>query len=215
MKQTIIFLSLAFLTLLTPSCKKEIIRIACVGDSITEGDGLKDRANEAYPAILSQELNDQYKVINFGQSGATLLKNGDWPYWEKIAYKNVLAVEPDVIIILLGANDSKPQNIPSYPGEFIRDLREMVDNFQQLPSRPEIYLCTPVPVFENRFNISDSVLVSDVILAVRQVAVEKNCKVIDLYTAFADKGELIPDGVHPDAKGASEIAKFIAKSIEK
>lgn len=215
MKQITLLFTLVLFTVFTQSCNEnKVIRVACVGDSITEGDGLKDRANEAYPAILSQELDGNYNIINLGQSGATLLKNGDWPYWKKIAYKNVLAIEPDIIIILLGANDSKPQNIPSHQGEFITDLREMVDNYKQLSSKPEIYLCTPVPAFENRFGISDSVLVADVIPAVEKVAAEKNCKIIDLHSAFIGKNNLMPDGVHPDKEGAAEIARFIAKHIK-
>lgn len=214
MKQTISILLLFLAVFFILSCNNDkTIRIACIGDSITEGDGLEDRANESYPAILAQNLTDNYKVINLGQSGATLLKKGDWPYWKKIAYKNVFAIEPDIIILLLGANDSKSQNIPSFPGEFISDLREMVNNYQQMPSRPEIYLCTPMPSFENRFQISDSVLVAEVVPAVKKVAAEKNCKVIDLHAAFSGKRELIPDGVHPNKTGAAEIASIIAKQI--
>lgn len=195
------------------ACGSSVVKVACVGDSITEGDGLTDRANEAYPAVLSQLLGSDYRVLNFGQSGATLLKNGDWPYWEKIAYKNVLAYEPDIVIVQLGTNDSKQQNIPSYPGEFIEDLRSLVDIFQSLPSKPEIYLCKPVPSVENRFNINDSVLQVEVLPAIEQVAAEKRCKIIDLHTAFSDKMYLFPDGVHPDKVGAKEVAEFIANSL--
>lgn len=196
------------------SCEPTVVKVACVGDSITEGDGLADRANESYPAVLSQLLGSGYRVLNFGQSGATLLKNGDWPYWKKIAYRNVLAYEPDIVIVQLGTNDSKQQNIPSYPGEFIEDLRSLVDNFQSLPSEPDIYLCKPVPSVENRFNISDSVLQAEVIPAIDQVAAEKKCKIIDLHTAFSDKMYLFPDGVHPDKVGAEKVAEFIANSLK-
>lgn len=214
MRQFIFLLSIVFSIILFHSCQP-IIKVACVGDSITEGDGLKDRANEAYPAILSKELGKKYRVLNFGQSGATLLKKGDRPYWEKVAFKNVLAYEPDVIIIQLGTNDSRQQNILSYPGEFVNDLRAMVDSFQLLPSRPRIYLCKPVPSITNRYQIIDSVLVTDVIPAIDQVAVEKKCNVIDLYKAFADKTNLFPDGVHPNKEGAVQVAEIIARSINK
>lgn len=215
MKRIIYLFSFMLLVALFQSCEPSIIKVACVGDSITEGDGLADRANEAYPAILSHILGKEYRVLNFGQSGATLLKKGDRPYWEKIAYRNVQAYEPDVIIIQLGTNDSKQQNIPSYPGEFVEDLRAMVDSFQLLPSRPQIYLCKPVPSLENRFHIKDSVLRAEVLPAIEQVATEKNCEIIDLHTAFADKMNLFPDGVHPDKTGAAEMAEVIADSIKK
>ena len=209
---SLLFPFVLFVVMLT-ACAPSVMKVACVGDSITEGDGLADRANEAYPAILSNLLGNNYCVLNFGQSGATLLKNGDWPYWKKIAYKNVLAYEPDIVIIQLGTNDSKQQNIPSYPGEFVNDLREMVDSFLLLPSKPQIYLCKPVPSVNNRYHINDSVLQAVVLPAIEQVSIEKKCKIIDLHKAFADKMNLFPDGVHPDKKGAIEIAEFIANTI--
>ena len=214
MKQFMILLFLVSSIMLFYSCQS-VQKVACVGDSITEGDGLKDRANEAYPAILSKELGKKYRVLNFGQSGATLLKKGDRPYWEKVAFKNVLTYEPDVIIIQLGTNDSRLQNILSHPGEFVNDLRAMVDSFQSLPSRPRIYLCKPVPSIENRYQIIDSVLVADVIPAIDQVAIERKCDVIDLYGAFVNKMNLFPDGVHPNKEGAMQVAEIIARSINK
>jgi lysophospholipase L1-like esterase len=214
-KQITLLLLLILFSAFAPSGEPEIIKLACVGDSITDGDGLADRKTEAYPAILTKVLGEQYEVVNFGKSGATLLKKGDWPYWVKPAYEEVLAYQPDVITILLGANDSKPQNSPAFPGEFIEDLRAMVDRFQQLDSHPHLYICTPVPAYENRFHISDSVLVADVLPAIDLVAAEKHCEIIDLHTAFAGKREFFPDGVHPNKEGAVEIAKVIAAAIEK
>lgn len=214
MRQIALLFSIILSAIIFQACSNKIVKIVCVGDSITEGDGLVDRANEAYPAILSQELNDSFRVINLGQSGATLLKNGDWPYWKKIAYKNTLAINPNIIIILLGANDSKPQNIPAYPGEFELNLDEMVENYKNLPSRPQIYLCTPMPAFENRFNINDSVLRAEVIPAIEKIAKKKNCSIIDLHSSFSDKADILPDGVHPNKNGAADIAKYIARHIK-
>ena len=58
-------------------------RVACVGDSITYGSGIADRAHDSYPAQLEQILKQYdtaWEVDNFGVSGATLLTNGDLPY---------------------------------------------------------------------------------------------------------------------------------------
>jgi len=54
--------------------------VACVGDSITYGSGISDRANDSYPAQLERLLkqyDSRWEVGNFGVSGATLLRNGD------------------------------------------------------------------------------------------------------------------------------------------
>ena len=98
---------------------------------------------------------------------------------------------------------------------FDRDLRAMVDSFRLLPSRPDIYLCKPVPSFPNEYNINDSVLMADVVPAIEQVATEQSCKIIDLHTTFVDRMNLFPDGVHPGKEGAVELAEYIASSIKK
>jgi lysophospholipase L1-like esterase len=214
MKQSIVILLTAILYFTLQSSGEPKIKVACIGDSITDGDGLQDRTKEAYPAILSAILGEDYEVLNFGKSGATMMKNGDWPYWAKPAFGEALAFNPAIVIIKLGSNDAKPQNIPAHRGEYIEDLRAMVDTFSTLPSRPRIYLCKPVPAFENRFHIIDSLLCSDVLPAIDIVAAEKDCRVIDLYTEFSDKQFYFPDGVHPDKAGAAAIAEYIANKIK-
>jgi len=59
------------------------VKIACVGDSITEGSGLTSPATQSYPARLQRLLGTNYNVRNFGVSGRTLLKQGDFPYWKE------------------------------------------------------------------------------------------------------------------------------------
>src|SRR4051812_7771397 len=86
------------------------IKVACVGDSITFGAGIKDRDKNSYPAQLQGLLGSGYEVKNFGVSGATLLKEGDKPYWKEKAFEAAKKFEPNIVIIKLGTNDSKPQN---------------------------------------------------------------------------------------------------------
>ena len=64
--------------LINPEDYNEKIRIACVGDSITYGAGIKDRQNFNYPLVLGKSLGERFDVRNFGVSGATMLKNGDY-----------------------------------------------------------------------------------------------------------------------------------------
>ena len=51
-----------------------VTRIACVGDSITYGAAIRDRANHCYPKVLGDLLGKGYTVRNYGVNGATLLK---------------------------------------------------------------------------------------------------------------------------------------------
>jgi acyl-CoA thioesterase-1 len=77
-----------------PKDYKQPVRVACVGDSITQGAGTKGRS---YPSQLQKLLGDKWEVGNFGVSGRTLLRKGDFPYWNEKAYQNALAFKPDVV----------------------------------------------------------------------------------------------------------------------
>ena len=59
-KNMFILLSVIALTLI--ACKSEPVRVACVGDSITYGHGIKDRLHDAYPGVLSSMLGEKYDV---------------------------------------------------------------------------------------------------------------------------------------------------------
>jgi acyl-CoA thioesterase-1 len=92
--------------------------VACVGDSITYGAGITDRVNLGYPAQLQRLLRQydrSWEVRNFGVSGTTLLSRGDLPYIRQTAYDDAQACHPDLVIINLGTNDSKPQKL-AVPG---------------------------------------------------------------------------------------------------
>ena len=55
-----------------PVAAQEKIRVACVGDSITFGSGIRDRQTNSYPAQLGRLLGEKWEARNFGVSGATL-----------------------------------------------------------------------------------------------------------------------------------------------
>lgn len=181
------------------------IRVACVGDSITAGSGLADPTTQAYPALLGQMLGERFDVHNFGQSGHTLMKTGDRPYWDKLP--RVDQFEPDVVIIMLGSNDSKPHNW-EHRAEFGNDLAAMVEHFQNLPSKPLVLLAYPPAVTQSAYGISDEHVKAEQ-PAYQAVAREKCVQVIDAYTPFVGQFLLMRDGVHPNVEGAKVLAQTI------
>ncbi len=182
--------------------------IACIGNSITYGDGIAERERYSYPAQLQRLLGPRWQVHNFGSSGRTLLKHGDYPYWNEPEFRAAKSLLPDVVIIKLGTNDTKPQNW-KYREEFAGDYQALVQEFRALPSHPRVYLCTPVPAFPGNWGISDSVIKSEVIPLVRGLARQMQCPLIDLYTPLQDHAELFPDRVHPNGDGAGIMAHEI------
>lgn len=188
------------------------IKVACIGDSITYGAGIKDRAKNCYPAQLDAMLGKGYTVKNFGVNAATLLKKGNKPYWNLKQYQAALDDQPDIVIIKLGTNDTKPDNW-KHKDDYKPNYIEMVKAFQALDSKPAVYLCYPAPVFPERWGISDKTVREEVIPLVDEVAKATETKVIDLYTPLKDKAELVPDKVHPNAKGATILAQTVATAI--
>lgn len=187
-------------------------RIACIGDSITAGAGLQNPADAAYPAVLGKLMGPAYEVRNFGVSGSTLSKDGDLSYWNTPSYIEALEFLPQVVIIALGTNDSKPQNWRFKAG-FERDLYAMVRVFEGLPSLPTVYLCTPPPVFQDRWGINEAVVRGEIRPLIRKVAARELLPVIDLHRGFIDREEMFPDGIHPDALGAASIAAMVESAL--
>lgn len=195
--------------------RQDAVRVACIGNSITDGYGIDMATRNGYPAQLQQLLGSGYQVRNFGVSSRTMLNKGDYPYMNELAWRDALAFEPDVVIIKLGTNDSKPENW-RYGAEFEKDLRQMIAALRANKRKPQIYLCTPIPAFKPTWNISDSVIVSRIIPIQRKVAKDCKLKLIDLHTLFAQDGDkMLSDGIHPDAKGARRMAELIAEELKK
>ena len=188
-------------------------RIACVGDSITFGAAIKDRVKNCYPAQLGRMLGEKFEVRNFGVNGATLLKKGDKPYWKLKAYANARDFQPEVVVIKLGTNDSKPHNW-KHKEEYVADYVALIESFRKLASKPVVWMCYPVPANPGRWGNTDKVMKEDVMPRLDEVAKKSGCKVIDLYSALSDKKEMFPDLVHPNAKGATLIAEAVSSAIK-
>ena len=192
----------------------EPIKVACVGDSITAG--YKVEPGKSYPSQLQALLGDGYIVGNFGVSARTLLSKGDHPYIKEKAYQDALAMEPNIVIIMLGTNDTKPKNW-KFEKEFEADYRALVKSFQALKSKPKIFLCRPSPGPVDVPNQPGNILESKLRLLrprIDKLASSLGCKVIDMNAAIANKTGMLADTVHPNAAGAAELAKAAAKAIQ-
>ena len=108
----------------------DLIRIACIGDSLTRGDGLHEhipanrvpfqrlrpsqyalRKRGSYPALLARLAATQRAVVrNFGHGGATACNHtgGNGPPYESVPeYSAALRFAPHVVVLMLGTNDAK------------------------------------------------------------------------------------------------------------
>jgi lysophospholipase L1-like esterase len=213
MKRKILVFTLLLIALVLQAQQRQAIRVACIGNSITAGFGIKNPAVDGYPAQLQLLLGSDYEVKNFGVSSRTMLNKGDYPYMNEQAWRDAQSFKPDIAIIKLGTNDSKPENW-QYGADFKHDLQQMVTTLLALGSK--IYLCTPILVFKPTWNINDSVIVHHIIPIQQQVARQYNLEVIDLHTLFGnDNTTMLRDGIHPNPKGALKMAHIIADIIKR
>lgn len=203
------FISLFLLTYTISFSQK---KIACIGDSITYGARIENREENSYPAQLQDILGTEWLVGNFGNSGSTLLKKGNKPYWKQKQFTAAKNFNPDVVIIKLGTNDTKPYNI-KHKEDFVKNYIELIDIFKELPSKPEIYVCFPVPAFPGNFKITNKVLVSEVIPRIKKVIDQTKVKSINLYQPFTEDADLFPDKIHPNKEGAGKIAKIVSQYL--
>ena len=203
-----------------PSPKADAIRVACIGNSITDGHGIDVAETFGYPAQLQALLGEKYLVKNFGVSGRTMLQHGNYPYMVEPMWTDAKAFLPQIAIIKLGTNDSKPANWDPYKSEYERDLMQMINELRALPSKPRIYLCTPLQVdhktrADDPMLIRNNVIEEEIIPLLRKVAKREKLTIIDLHPLIDPNGpEMLKDGIHPNDKGARKMAEAVAAALK-
>lgn len=205
------------------------IKVACVGNSITEGYGIWDK--KKYPEHLQEMLGNDYQVENFGKSSMTFYKGGGQSYWSTDAFTSAYNFAPDIVVIELGTNDAKyffdgkgsssgyNYNYYEYSGakkeDFYADYEALIDTFAHQSQSPKIY-ATLQPYAQNlEWGIIDTAIVNVINPLIKQVAEKKGATLIDLHTEFNNTEWLLDDMVHPNETGAKELARIIASAIKK
>lgn len=216
MKQIFYLLLLSLLFSLTSQAQEQEkvapIRVACVGNSITFGSSIANRDKDSYPAVLGQMLGEGYEVRNFGFSGRVLLMDGDYPYMKEHMFQDVLEFNPNIIIIKLGTNDSKPQNW-IHGKKFAKDMQTMINTFNDLAAKPKIYVCYPAKAYKIKYGITDSIISNEIIPIIKKQAQKNKLDIIDMYAATDNMPERFPDGIHPDVIGTHHMAATVYKAI--
>ena len=219
-KTKLIVLAIALVILLSPfavskifdlqsskvsaASKGDPIRVACVGDSITEITG--------YPSALQSMLGDNYTVRNFGSTGSTVLLNSWKPYMDQPQFVNAEAFQPDIIVIMLGTNDDLNE-LEQYNESFEGDYAALISSFQQLQSNPQILIANSPPIFSNSSDLSSSYLANTIIPLTDDLANKMSLPLIDVYNSFSNHTDYFLDGVHPNSQGAALIASNVYGAI--
>jgi len=206
------------------------------------GDPAKESYPTQLASFLAANGYPAVDMRNFGEGGAGILKRGCNPFWDLDQFADALVFDPDVLIIHLGTNDSREEfwnseaallqakenmfesesfaveeaNTAIVHGEleFEQDLDEFVEMFARMPANPDIFLCTPVPLFHSNGWLKKEILSMEIAPRIRNVAARRGLRVVELLdSSLAQNHALFPDGVHPSRAGATEIATIIGQVL--
>jgi acyl-CoA thioesterase I len=210
-------------TALFRAFKEKAVRIACIGNSITDyafpGSASDAVEADAYPIRLNMLLGRGYYVENEGVTGLYLQKDAKpaSSYWGPLGkLPKVFALQPNIITIKLGTNDSRAADWNT--ARYLRDYRSMIDTLKGMESRPAIWSCLPVPSWRVSGawpfdGISNDIINDSTIPAIRKVAAEKGIPIIDPNTPFQSLKNLVPDGVHPNKAGQDTLAHILYRAL--
>lgn len=180
------------------------IRVACVGDSITEGSG--------YPSELWMKLGIDYIVKNFGVGGSTVLLASDKPYMNQTAFEEAKNSQPDVVVVMLGTNDAIP-NYYQHIDNFVDDYKTLLEAFKTLDSNPKIWLVLPPPIYDDALGPNGTNLVQGVLPRIEQVANQMSLPLINIYEVLNGHPECYVDGVHLTREGVQLLVNEIYVAI--
>jgi lysophospholipase L1-like esterase len=195
----------------------ELVKIACVGDSITFGQSIKGYTNPniSYPEYLESLLRDFYKndniiITNIGQGTATtakLIKN-----WDNVADFE----DHDLIILMVGTNDSRPVKELSVT-DYYNNLVKILD---YTGSTPVVFLGI-TPRFKESVTGDGDNVIQFYRSVCEQFADEHNLLYIDMFNSIMNmyknrslsRGVISPDGSHYTNIGYKTIAEIIFTEV--
>ena len=217
MKKRIMSLFVAVLIVLSvltvPAlAESDKIKIAAVGDSLTRGlineNGSYSTAY-GYPELLAQMLGDGFEVGNFGKAAYGVYEGHSKYYKNLDLYENSKAFAPDVVLIIFGTNDAKVDYWQEIKGSYYGIYRDFVQEYINLPSKPQVIIGIPTPVFgESSYALDRPAQnMSEMRDTVRKVAKDLNLKTVDLEEMFKNDEALFADGLHYNEAGAKRVAE--------
>ena len=204
-----LFILLAGAILISGCAKQKPKTIVCIGDSLTVCGGQGGK----YTDYLAKWL-PKHKIINKGISGDTLTGG------RKRFQKDVISLNPDIVVIELGANDfwQKKREIP----ELKNDLEYMVVQAKNIGARVVIASCFGDRDFESEQKIefgADHFDYGNAIAKMESEIVAKyNCFYVPNMQIDIKPNGKVPywtDDNHPNEFGNEFVAKRILTELEK
>jgi len=184
----------------------ESLKVACIGDSLTYGYGLLSREQNSYPAQLSRLLPSGYDLRNFGINGACANQDRKDYYLSRNG-QEIIDWDPDILIIMLGSNDSKEYNWQT-GAKYLEGMKSIIRALNA-EKKSEVILMTPPPCRLNPYGIRDSVIREEIIPALENLSRECGFSLINLYDPLKQEENIYYDNIHLNKKGYSRMTEEI------
>jgi len=175
------------------------VRIACFGDSLTEGYGLAP--DEALPVVLERMLREEglpATCLNLGISGETAedgLRRLD----------RVLATKPDAVILEFGANDC----FMGDPVDFVRaNIASMIEAFRERNIPVLLVGISALLASGDEYKAAFDGLFTDLS---RQYDIPLFPDILSCY--FGNSMYTLMDGLHPNELGVEAIARGLLPQV--
>lgn len=193
-------------TSVAEASRPAITRIVFLGDSITVGVGVKDRAKERYATVATRLLAGTHSGItevNLGQSGRALCQQNEG-YGE-----SVLQQTPDAVVIQWGVNDhywgfSTAQFVARYDA-LVATLRA---------ARPQMPIVVMTLIADFRWAENQDAWIGEANVALQEIAARHRCHLADVHRAFDHRKTFYADPIHPNTAGAELMAKTIVEALQ-
>lgn len=183
------------------------IRVACIGDSITLGTGLKEPARESYPVHLGLLLGDGFDVRGYAKSGFGIHRPAK-RFDQTQEFREALAFKPDIVICNLGINDITQWGTYNR-SDLVTEYRTLIDAFASLSTAPYIIQWSPLaPIFPGH-NFHGDPNVKTLKEWIAYAASHTGVDTLDMFTPFYAHPEWFPDHIHPNATGTKAIAEEV------
>lgn len=198
-----------------PDTPDGIIKVACVGDSLTFG------ANATpYPTVLQNLLgSERYEVKNFGAEGRTMTLGlsdatfKDRSYYDSQQYQESLAYQPDIVVLCLGTNDAWRVDVKSKEGKngYVQGLLKLVDSYYYNAGVQQIYVCLPPDCVKNNIG---NLIEEHIISLIKSNANMLDYKVIDCFTPTKDRSDYLQsDQLHLNSQGYAAMAQAVFQAM--
>ena len=196
--------------------------VITIGESITT-------YRRGYAELLGAMLELQFpehrlRFLNVGQSGYTST------HGKELVFTQLLRLEPDLVTIKFGANDTKHFGGSTQPmlvslEEYRQNIDSMVRGFQA-HTRARIVLIAPAPIVEQVVNSSadyqamhmtwDNADLRALGVILHEIAEHRQVSFVDFYSSLGDPPDprlFLADGLHPGPNGHELMLNSLLLSL--